>query len=262
MALTAGFETLKEEFLDLTRRLAEESGQVIKRYFLSFKLTIETKGDGTLVTNADQEAEEVMRHLIHEKYPSHGIIGEEFGNENETTEFVWVLDPIDGTISFTSGCPLFGTLIGLLHQGKPVLGAINQPILNLLCIGDNDQTNINGKRVAMREVNKLSDATVLTTDVFLVGKYQRQPGFDNLVRKAKVFRTWGDCYGYLLLASGWADVMLDPIMNPWDILPLIPIIQGAGGVITTWDGNTACHGNSCVAASRKLHPLVLEILNT
>ena len=252
---------MKEEFTRFIHRLAETSAQVIKPYFAALNLEVEIKGDETPVTQADRQAEKVMRELIRKEFPNHGIIGEEFGGENETAEFVWMLDPIDGTISFTSGCPLFGTLICLLHERRPILGAINQPILNFLCIGDNDRTTVNGNPVRMREVDSLSEATLLTTDVLAIAKHQKGEGFENLLHRTKLFRTWGDCYGYLLLASGWADIMLDPIMNPWDILPIIPIIQGANGVITSWSGKDASRGDSCVTANKELHPLVLEILN-
>lgn len=252
---------VREEFTRFVHRLAEESARVIKPYFADVNLEVELKADETPVTRADRQAEEVMRHLIRKEFPNHGIIGEEFGKENESAELVWMLDPIDGTISFASGCPLFGTLICLLHDGQPILGAINQPILDILCIGDNNQTTVNGARVQMREVEELSEATLLTTDVVHIAEYQKQAGFENLVQQTRIFRTWGDCYGYLLLASGWADIMLDPIMNPWDILPVIPIIRGANGIITSWVGDDASHGDSCVAANQKLHPLVLEILN-
>jgi myo-inositol-1(or 4)-monophosphatase len=252
---------MKEEFITFIHRLAQESAQVIKPYFAAFNLEVELKADETPVTQADRRAEEVMRGLIHKEFPNHGIIGEEFGSENDTAEFVWVLDPIDGTISFTSGCPLFGTLICLLHGGQPMLGAINQPILDLLCIGDNDQTTVNGRPVLMREMDRLSEASLLTTDILNVSKYQQKEGFDRLVQETQLFRTWGDCYGYLLVASGWADIMLDPIVNPWDILPIIPIIRGANGVITSWEGTDAVRGTSCVAANKELHPSVLKILN-
>lgn len=252
---------MKEEFVNFIHRLAEESAQVIKPYFADLNFEIEMKEDKTPVTQADRQAEAVMRRLIHKEFPNHGIIGEEFGRENDTAEFVWILDPIDGTISFTSGCPLFGTLICLLHEGQPILGAINQPILDLLCIGNNDQTTVNGTSVRMREVDRLSEATLLTTDVVSISKYQKAEGFENLIREARLFRTWGDCYGYLLLASGGADIMLDPIVNLWDILPVIPIIQGANGTITSWSGGDASRGTSCVAANKKLHSLVLDMLN-
>jgi myo-inositol-1(or 4)-monophosphatase len=249
-----------KEFTEFIYILVEKSAEIIRPYFGQVDLEIKTKQDETPVTLADRNAEEVMRELIGKKYPSHGIIGEEFGRENEGAEFVWVLDPIDGTISFASRCPLFGTLIALLHQGKPILGVINQPILNQLCLGDNTQTTFNGRPVRMREAQTLAEATLLTTDILNIAKYQSKENFANLLGQVRIFRTWGDCYGYLLLASGWVDVMLDPIMNPWDLLPLIPIIQGANGVITTWSGDDATGGASCVAANKTLHSLVLNIL--
>jgi histidinol phosphatase-like enzyme (inositol monophosphatase family) len=201
-----------------------------------------------------------MRDLIRKTYPQHGILGEEFGPENDSAEFVWILDPIDGTFSFARGCPLFGTLIGLLHGGVPILGAINQPVLNQLCIGNNMETMLNGRAIRLRDTNDLSQTMLLTTDLATIGDHRRQ-GFEELLKRAQLYRTWGDCYGYLLVASGGADIMLDPMMNPWDILPLVPIIQGANGVITTWSGTDASQGNSCVAANKILHPQVLEILN-
>ena len=252
---------MPEEFINFVHKLASESAQVIKPYFGAFDLEVELKSDETPVTAADRGAEEVMRHLIRKEFPDHGIIGEEFGDENEAAEFVWVLDPIDGTKSFASGCPLFGTLICLLHEGQPILGAINQPILERLCIGNNNQTTVNGHPVHVRETDRLSEAILLTTDILSVGEYQSKAGFENLLHGTKLFRTWGDCYGYLLVASGGADIMLDPIVNPWDVLPVIPVVRGAGGVITTWDGGDAAQGDSCVAASQNLHPRVLEILN-
>jgi histidinol phosphatase-like enzyme (inositol monophosphatase family) len=251
-----------KEFTEFIRTLAETSGEVIKPYFANPDLTIEIKEDQTLVTQADRQAEAVMRDLIRKRYPQHGILGEEFGPESASAEFVWTLDPIDGTISFARGCPLFGTLIGLLHGGVPILGAINQPVLNQLCIGNNIETTINGRVVRLRETDHLSEAMLLTTDVASIGKYQKKDGFEKLLTQTRLFRTWGDCYGYLLVASGGADIMLDPIMNPWDIVPLIPIIHGANGVITTWSGTDAGDGNSCVVANKTLHPQVLQILNS
>ena len=251
-----------KEFTEFIHTLTEKSGDVITPYFAQANLAVEAKEDQTIVTRADRDAEAAMRALIQKTYPHHGILGEEFGPENASAEFVWTLDPIDGTISFASGCPLFGTLIGLLHEDHPVLGAIHHPILNQLCIGNNTETTLNGRAVQLREVHHLSDATLLTTDIASIGKYQKKDGFEKLLQQARLFRTWGDCYGYLLVATGGADIMLDPIMNPWDIIPLIPIIHGAKGVITTWSGTEASKGNSCVATNKSLHPRVLEILNS
>ncbi len=250
-----------KEFTEFIGTLAAKSGEVIRQYYANPDLGIEIKADHSPVTQADREAEAVMREMIRKAYPHHGILGEEFGAEDEAAEFVWTLDPIDGTISFASGCPLFGTLIGLLHDQKPILGAINQPILNQLCVGNNTETTLNGRVVQLREINHLSEAILLTTDVANIATYQNQAGFEALRGQTHLFRTWGDCYGYLLVASGGADIMLDPIMNPWDVLPLVPIIQGANGVITTWAGTDAARGNSCVASNKTLHPQVLERLN-
>lgn len=252
----------EEELINFIRTLAEKSGELIRPYFANAGLAVETKKDQTIVTQADRQAEALMRELIRRHYPEHGILGEEFGEDNVSAEFVWVLDPIDGTISFARGCPLFGTLIGLLHLQKPILGAIHNPILNQLCIGNNAETTVNGRLVCVRGIDRLSEAMLLTTDVASIGNYQNKDGFDNLLRQVNLSRTWGDCYGYLLVAAGGADIMLDPVMNPWDILPLIPIIRGANGVITTWSGGDAVQGNSCVVANKTLHPKVVEILNS
>ena len=252
---------IETELRAFMERLAAASGEVIRPWFAAADLDVELKGDRSPVTQADREAEAVMRDLIGRRYPQHGIVGEEFGTENDGAQFVWVLDPIDGTISFASGCPLFGTLIGLLHEGKPVLGAIHQPVLEQLCVGDNTSTTLNGRTVKLRPCARLDEATLLATDLGNIARHQNYERFEALRGRTRLFRTWGDCFGYLLLAGGGADVMLDPIMNPWDLLPLIPVIRGAGGVITTWTGEDAANGASCVAANETLHPQVIELLN-
>jgi len=251
-----------KEFARFIFRLAAISGEVIKRYYLTQHLDIEIKSDKTLVTRADREAESLMRDLIRKTYPEHGIIGEEFGEENASAEFVWTLDPIDGTVSFASGCPLFGTLIGLLRGHRPVLGAIHQPVLSQLCIGDSQQTTLNGRTVQLRNVHRLSEAVLLTTDFVSINNTKHKESFDLLLEKTHLFRTWGDCYGYLLVACGKADIMLDLDMKIWDVAPLIPIIEGANGVITTWSGEDAFLGPSCLATNRVLYPQVLKILRS
>lgn len=247
--------------LDFVDTLATVSAEIIRPYFMQQNLLVESKEDGSPVTQADRAAEKKLRELIKEKYPEHGIIGEEFGSENENAEFVWVLDPIDGTKSFASGCPLFGTLICVLYQGVPTIGVINLPLLNQCFIGDGMQTWRNGNLVTMRKVSSLSDATLLYTDFLNVGEYASQANFERLARSVKMHRSWGDCYGYTLLAAGWADIMLDPIMNPWDVAPIGPIIEGAGGVVTDWQGNSVVNANSCVAVAPNLHEEVIALLN-
>jgi myo-inositol-1(or 4)-monophosphatase len=250
------------EFARFIYSLAEKSGEVIKQHYLAKNLDVEIKNDSTPVTQADREAEALMRELIRKTYPEHGIIGEEFGEENLSAEFVWTLDPIDGTASFAIGCPLFGTLIGLLYENKPVLGAIHQPVLKQLCIGDETRTTVNGRPVQLRNICRLSDAIILTTDIVSITCTKYKDSFNTLLEKSHLFRTWGDCYGYLLVASGKADIMLDMNMKIWDVMPLIPIIRGANGMITTWAGKDASQGASCLAANRALHSLVLQILTS
>lgn len=241
--------------------LAQKSGEFIKPFFANPELVVEIKSDATPVTMADKGAEELMRELIRSRYPEHGIIGEEFGNERTEAEWVWVLDPVDGTKSFASACPLFGTLIALQHRGEPVLGCIHQPILGQLLIGDGKTAEMNGRRVRCRQTTRLSEATLLTSDPLNPGVYQDGFAWDKLMSEARLVRTWGDCYGYLLVASGWADVMTDPIMNPWDIAALIPIIRGAGGCITNWSGESPVGAESIIAsATPELHQAVLKIL--
>ncbi len=236
------------------------SGKIIKQYFRT-DVTIDSKSDLSPVTIADKKSEEVMREEIQKQFPDHGIIGEEFGNYNANAEYVWVLDPIDGTKSFISGALTFGTLIALLKNGKPILGVINQPIINELLIGDNIEARLNGVKVNVRNCDNVSKAVLLTTDHFNIGKYQNQQKFDELAKKVKTYRNWGDCYGYYLLATGYADIMIDPIMSVWDSMALIPIIKGAGGVITDYQGNDPVKGNSIVAASPQIHPDVIKALN-
>ena len=248
-------------YRDFMIELARRSGELIKPYFANPDLVVETKSDATPVTLADKGAEKLMRGMIHERFPLHGVMGEEYGSEDVDAEWVWVLDPIDGTKAFAAACPLFGTLIALQHRGNPVLGVIHQPVLGQLLIGDGERTEMNGRAVRCRPTHSVAAATLLTSDPLNPARYQDGRAFDRLAARAKLVRTWGDCYGYLLVATGWADVMCDPIMNPWDIAALIPVIRGAGGVITDWQGKDPVGAGSIIAsATPELHREVLSIL--
>ena len=249
------------ELKKFCRALSDESGKVIKKYFRS-GVNVETKNDESPVTVADKTAEEVMRILIEKEFPEHGILGEEFGEINPDAEYKWILDPIDGTKSFITGTVTFGTLIALMKNGKPILGVINQPILNEFLIGDNETAELNWKIVKVRDTSELRDATLLTTDHLNIEQFQDLTKFENLMRKVKLYRQWGDCYGYYLVATGFADIMIDPIMSVWDSMALIPIVNGAGGVITDYQGNDPVKGSSTVAANNKsLHGAVISLLN-
>ncbi|MDX9711384.1 MAG: inositol monophosphatase family protein [Ignavibacteriaceae bacterium] len=249
-----------KELLPFLKLLADESSVIIRRYFRT-GLLIENKKDNTPVTIADKKAEEKMRVLIQKEFPDHGIIGEEFGSENPEAEFVWVLDPIDGTKSFVSGALSCGTLIALLKNKKPFIGVINHPILNEFLIGDNNSAWLNDNLVLLRDCSSIYEAVLLTTDHFNIGEYHDQTKFDKLARQVKLYRNWGDCYGYYLLAAGYADIMIDPIMSIWDSMAVIPIIKGAGGEITDYKGNDPVTGNSIVACNKLIHSDVIKLLN-
>jgi histidinol phosphatase-like enzyme (inositol monophosphatase family) len=241
--------------------LADEGGKIIANYFRT-DINIDTKSDNSPVTIADKKTEEKMRELIMKEFPSHGILGEEFGVHNEGAEYQWILDPIDGTKSFICGSVTFGTLIALLKNGQPILGVINQPVLKEFLIGDNSISELNGKAVKVRACTELNKAVLLTTDHLNIEKYKDIKKFDELTHKVKLYRNWGDCFGYYLVATGFADIMIDPIMSVWDSMALIPVIRGAGGIITDYEGKDPVIGNSVIAsANEALHKKAIEVLN-
>lgn len=252
---------LPDNLKPFAEELARLSGEVLLRYHGRPKIGVELKTDDSPVTIADREAEAVMREHIMRHFPDHGIIGEEFGNLNTDAEWVWSLDPMDGTKSFMTNVPLYTTLIALAYRGEPVLGIIHQPVLKQLVMGDGAVTTLNGDPVRVRETTSLNEATLLTTCFKNVMKYQDFGVFQELITQVPIVRTWGDGYGYLSVATGWADIMCDPIVNPWDIAPLKPIIEGAGGVISDWFGGSAVGANSCIAATPALHEKVIRMLN-
>lgn len=252
---------LNSDYANFARDIAAESGELIKEHWARGTVQVDRKADKTVVTETDRAVETLMRERIKANYPTHGIIGEEFGNENEDAEYVWILDPIDGTVSYVHGIPLYGSLFGLLHHGQPIIGVIHQPNLGQLCIGDGKETLINGTPVGVSGKTDLAAATLLCTDPRRAETHQNGPAFQNLIQQVETYRGWGDCYGYLMVACGRADMMLDPVLSLWDLLPLIPIIRGAGGIITDFQGKDAVKGKSCVAATPALHPQIMDILN-
>jgi len=243
-----------------SRFLANQSGEIIKRYFRT-EIKVESKSDLSPVTIADKKSEEVMREVIMKEFPEHGILGEEFGVHNEGAEYQWILDPIDGTKSFICGAIIFGTLIALTKKGEPILGVINQPVLGHFLIGDNNTAELNDQKVKVRDCKRLEEAVLVTADHLNIDKYQDLKKFEQLMRKVKLYRGWGDCYGYYLLSSGYIDIMVDPIMNIWDTMALVPVVKGAGGIITDYQGNNVLKGESVIAASPSIHSDVIKILN-
>lgn len=248
------------ELKTFAETLADAAREIVAGYHALPRTEIEIKADGSPVTVADKECERRLREMIRAAFPNHGIIGEEFGNENADAEFVWSLDPIDGTKSFVSRVPLYGILFGLLHEGKPCLGVIDQPITRERIIGDGRTTELNGRRVRVADTPSIDKALLLTTDLLDCETEHPRENWNALLHRARLFRTWGDCFAYLMVASGRADVMADPVLSPWDLYPLLPILEGAGAKVTDWRGNAALGATSVLAANPRLHDEALSIL--
>jgi inositol-phosphate phosphatase/L-galactose 1-phosphate phosphatase/histidinol-phosphatase len=229
-------EPVAAAHLALAEALADAARAVITGYFRQ-KLAVDDKSDRSPVTVADREAEAAMRRLIEARFPDHGILGEEHGSVRAEAEHLWVLDPIDGTKSFISGIPLFGTLIALLHRGQPVLGVIDQPILGERWLGAAGRpTTLNGAPVQTRSCPSLAAATLFSTAPDSMFASFEAEGFARLRRAVKLMRTGADCYAYAQLASGFIDLVVEGQLKPYDYCALVPVIEGAGGVITDWQG--------------------------
>jgi histidinol phosphatase-like enzyme (inositol monophosphatase family) len=214
------------------------------------------------VTQADRAAEQALRALIKEKFPSHGILGEEFGGEGLNNKYVWVIDPIDGTRSFISGIPVWGTLVGLTDEGRAIAGFMSQPYTNELFWACNGKSYRCKEGVEIKNlvsnVTDLAQATLITTSPHLFNNRDRI-NYDIIERKVKLFRYSYDCYAYAMLAAGFVDLIIDTMLETYDIIALIPIIEAAGGVITDWKGDRAEQGGNIIAAaSPQLHKAALE----
>jgi myo-inositol-1(or 4)-monophosphatase len=258
-------------------RLAHVAGDVILPFFRTSMGASDKSQGGAFdpVTEADRGAEAAMRRLIQQNFPSHGVIGEEFGSERPDAEYVWILDPIDGTKSFISGLPTWGTLIGLLHRGEPVYGMMAQPFtrerysgdgrfakLRALSptVGDGPPGEFVTRTLRTRACASLGEATLMTTSPNLMTATERA-AFRRVERRVRLSRYGGDCYAYCALASGFVDLVIETNLKTYDIAALIPIIQGAGGVITTWHGADASGGGAVVAAGdARIHAAALAEL--
>jgi len=254
------------DFSAFIGRLATASGETILPFFRT-SLSVDNKSsrhDFDPVTEADRAAEAVMRRLIKANFPQHGIVGEEFGNEREDADYVWVLDPIDGTKSFIAGFPIWGTLIALLHKGTPVFGMMHQPFIGERFAGDNGSANYRNaageRRLSVRRCERLKDAVCYTTSPLLMNEDDRA-AFDRAEREVRLSRYGGDCYSYCMLAAGHLDLVIETELKPYDIAALIPIINGAGGIVTNWDGGPAQNGGRIIAAGdKRVHEAALKLL--
>jgi histidinol-phosphatase len=232
--------------------LARLTGTVALRYYRS-RLTVETKADGSPVTEADRAAETAARAWVRGRFPDDGILGEELGEERPGAKRRWIIDPIDGTKSFVRGTPLWGSLVALCEGTQVLAGAAYFPAVDeLLAAAPGAGCWWNGRRCRVSEVDVIGEATVLTTDERFRERPDREDGWRALSRAAAISRTWGDCFGYLLVATGRAEVMCDPVLSPWDAAALQPIIEEAGGTFTDWDGVATAFGGSAIATNRRL----------
>lgn len=219
------------------------------------------------VTEADREAERVIRELIEKTYPDHGIVGEEFGTARPDATLKWIIDPIDGTRAFISGIPVWGTLIGLYEDGVPVAGAMDQPFTRerYVSVGGEAQLSVDGgggEKLQTKSTQQLRDATLMTTSPHLFTEDWEQ-GYFNVEREVKLFRYGCDCYAYCLLAAGQVDLVIEAGLNVYDIAALIPIVEAAGGVVTSWTGDDASQGGSILAcANRNIHDQALALLRS
>ena len=254
------------DFAAFVNELATVSGETILPFFRT-ALTIEDKGRGGSfdpVTAADHAAETAMRALIRRTFPDHGIIGEEYGQERADAEYVWVLDPIDGTKSFISGMPAWGTLIGLLRSGEPVFGMMSQPFTRERFSGGGGAARYRGpageRDLRARPCARLSEAVLFTTSPRLMNDADRN-SFGRVEDAVRLSRYGGDCYAYCMLAAGHVDLVIETELKPYDVLPLVPIIVGAGGMITSWEGGAPHAGGRIIAAGdKRMHKAAIELL--
>jgi len=260
-------ETELEDFQAFSLELMAAAGQEALRFF-RIPIEIENKrGRGALdpVTEGDRQAEATMRRLINARFPEHGIIGEEFGAENADAPYCWTLDPIDGTRAFVSGLPTWGILAGLSHEGVPVVGAMGQPYTDEVFVGSRLGSSLHRKgattRLRTRACPALKDAVLSTTSPGLFSAEER-PCYDTLEGYAKLTRYGMDCYAYSIVASGFIDIVVESGLAPYDICALIPIIEGAGGQVTGWTGQSAAQGGRILATGDSaLHEAALEVLS-
>jgi histidinol phosphatase-like enzyme (inositol monophosphatase family) len=249
-----------EDVLAAARRAAADAGRLALEYF-GHALTVEYKSDRSPVTIADRRAEETLRTVLGRAFPGDGFLGEELGETAGTSGRRWIIDPIDGTQSFIRGVPLWGVLVALEAGGECVLGVVALPALGeTLWAARGAGAFVNGKPARVSAVTTLADATVLTSDASARHFGGKHDGFQRLLGETARHRGWGDCYGYALVATGRAELMLDPLMNPWDAAAVKPIVEEAGGCFCAWDGTPTIYGGSAMAMPAALRDRTLAVL--
>jgi inositol-phosphate phosphatase/L-galactose 1-phosphate phosphatase/histidinol-phosphatase len=252
-----------DRFLAFANELADAAGAILRHYFRT-PVEVEDKADESPVTIADRETEAELRRLIEARFPDHGIDGEEFPPRNPGADLTWSLDPIDGTKAFITGRPLFGTLISLVRDGRPLLGVIDQCILGERWVGAAGRpSTLNGREIRVRPCGRLGDAVLSTTSPLLFADGSERAAYGRVEAAVKLPMFGGDCYAYGLLATGFADLIVEAGLDGHDFLALVPVVEGAGGVMTDWQGRAlTAHsdGRVLAAGDRRIHEATVELL--
>jgi histidinol-phosphatase len=249
-----------QTMLDFAVDAAWQAGKITLEYFQT-GTAVEHKADASPVTLADRRAEEKLRQCIERAFPEHGILGEEFGEVIGRSPYRWVLDPLDGTRSFIQGVPLYGVMLGLEHHGQVILGVVHFPALgDTIYAAKGQGCYWNGRRAHVSTVTRLEEAVVLATSVQSLYDEGRGSVFETLQRQTRLQRTWGDCYGHILVATGRAEIMLDPVLNIWDCAAIQPILEEAGGTFTDWHGTATHTGGNGLSTNGHLFQQVMEMI--
>ena len=241
-------------------QLATEAGEITARYFKQ-RINAERKSDNSFVTIADREAERLVRSRIEHAFPDDGILGEEEGEKAGTSGRRWIVDPIDGTYSFVHGVPLYAILLGVEIGDEPVVGVVNLPELReIVSAAKGLGCFLNGEPARVSSTGSLDQSLLLCTDFGSCEKNGFGEACAELQRRAEMRRTWGDAYGHMLVATGRADIMLDPVMNVWDCAALAPIVEEAGGTFTNWHGERTIRGGNAISTNGKLFDEVMAAI--
>lgn len=256
---------MSDESLDALREFAAEmawrAGKVTLGHFQT-GIVPDLKSDNSPVTVADRQAERLIREMIEDRYPGHSIVGEEEGVETRAgSSFRWIVDPIDGTKSYVAGVPFYAVLIGLEREGEPVVGAVNIPATGeLLVASSGSGCWWNGRRAHVSSVSSLADSLLVCTDSRSMRRHGRGAAYQRLEQATRLQRTWGDAYGYVLVATGRAELMLDPVMNLWDCAALLPIVEEAGGTFTDWSGNRTIDGGEAIGTNGRVFDELMTLI--
>jgi histidinol phosphatase-like enzyme (inositol monophosphatase family) len=250
------------DFLEFALDAIWQAGRLTLGYFQT-GVGVERKADNSPLTIADKQAEQLLRRLIGERWPEHGILGEEFGQATTESRYTWVIDPIDGTKSFISGVPLYANLLALLDGEEAIVGVAHFPALNeTVYAAKGGGAFWNGRRAHVSSVEKLADAVVLSSELNYFKEVGKDAGWQRLLEATYIQRTWGDAYGYALVATGRAEVMADATMKLWDSAPWQVILEEAGGTFTDWRGVATIHGGDSVATNGRLYEPVMALIQS